>query len=205
VAKAQRMGAETSETRSRLLDVTEQIMLDDGYAAVSSRRIAKDAGFTPALVHYYFGTLDDLFLAVLRRRAEQQLARLQRILSSPQPLTALWAMSTDPDGTGLLTELMALANHRKIIRGELAAYAEQFRKVELDALHGHLERHGLDVDEVPPVSVLVLMATVSRGLVLEASLGMESGLAETSALIERFLARLDGAPPSASKRKRATR
>ena len=73
MAKPRRMGTETSETRVRLLDVTERIMIDDGYAAVSSRRIAKDAGVTPALVHYYFGTLDDLFLAVLKRRADQQL------------------------------------------------------------------------------------------------------------------------------------
>ena len=55
-------------------------MLADGYAAVSSRSVAKEAGVTPALVHYYFPTLDDLFLAVLRRRAEQQLARQDRML-----------------------------------------------------------------------------------------------------------------------------
>ena len=60
-----RMGTETSETRFLLLDITEQVMLQDGYAAVSSRRVAKDAGVAPALVHYYFGTLDDLFVAVM--------------------------------------------------------------------------------------------------------------------------------------------
>src|SRR4029453_5420413 len=126
MATPRRMGTETSETRFRLLDITEKVMIEDGYAAVSSRRIAKEAGVTPALVHYYFATLDDLFLEVLRRRAKQQLERQERFLSSDQPLRALWAFSRDQAGTGLLMELMALANHRKSIREELAESAEQF-------------------------------------------------------------------------------
>ena len=62
MATTRRMGTETSETRFRLLDITERVMIEDGYASVSSRRVAKDAGVTPALVHYYFATIDDLFL-----------------------------------------------------------------------------------------------------------------------------------------------
>jgi TetR/AcrR family transcriptional regulator len=58
-----RRGTETSETRSALLDVTEALMLEEGYAAVSSRRIAAEVGVTAALIHYYFRTLDDLFIA----------------------------------------------------------------------------------------------------------------------------------------------
>ncbi len=187
-----RMGTETSETRVRLLDVTERIMIDDGYAAVSSRRIAKDAGVTPALVHYYFGTLDDLFLALLRRRAEQQLARQERRMSAERPLRSIWEVSKDRDGAGLLTELMALANHRKVIRTELAAYAERFRAIQLKALEDHVAALGIDV---PPVVLLVLIAGLSRALVLEASLGMTTGIAETYDVIERFLDRLE-APPA---------
>ena len=98
MATPRRMGTETSETRGRLLDVTEHIMLDDGYAAVSSRRVAKDAGVTAALVHYYFGTLDDLFLAApspaRRSRARTSLRRV--VSSSQQPLRALWEAASDP-------------------------------------------------------------------------------------------------------------
>ncbi len=191
MTKPRRLGTETSGTRSLLLDVTEQIMLDDGYAAVSSRRIAKQAGVTPALVHYYFATLDDLFLAVVRRRAERQLERQKSTLFSPQPLRALWAASTDPAGTGLLLELMALANHRKAIRSELAAHAEQFRKIQLDALAVELERFGFDPAEVPPVSILLALTSIAQTLVLEESIGMETGLAETAAAVERFLARVE--------------
>ena len=193
MSKPRRTGAETSETRARLLDVTEQIMLADGYAAVSSRSIAKEAGVTPALVHYYFPTLDDLFLEVLRRRAEQQLARQARMLASDRPLHALWKQSKDPDGAGLLTELMALANHRKVVRAELAEYAEQFRLVQLKALEDHINERGLDV---PPVTLLVLGAGMARALVLEESLGMMTGIADTYAVIERLLDTIEPPPPT---------
>src|SRR5689334_12917469 len=142
---ARRVGSETSETRARMLDIVEQVMVDDGYAAVSSRRIAKEAGVTPALVHYYFGTLDDLFIAALRRRGDQQRERQQRFLSSPQPLRALWSFLNEQSGTGLLMEFMALANHRKAIRAELARYADEFRALQLDALEGHFATLGIDL------------------------------------------------------------
>ena len=61
--------AATEEKRKRLLDATEELMLKDGYAAVSSRSVAAAVGIQAPLVHYYFPTLDDLFVAVLQRRA----------------------------------------------------------------------------------------------------------------------------------------
>ncbi len=198
------MGTETSETRFLLLDITERIMLQDGYAAVSSRRIAKDAGVTAALVHYYFGTLDDLFLAVLRRRGEQQLERQRRLLAAPQPLHALWSMSTEP-GTALLMEFMALANHRKVIRAELAAYAEKYRKDQLEVLGTHLREVGLDTKAIPPESLAVLIAGVSRVIVMEEALGIKTGLRETRNLVEGLLDRYEGPAeprPRARRRKK---
>jgi AcrR family transcriptional regulator len=192
MATPRRMGTETSETRFLLLDITERVMLEDGYAAVSSRRIAKEAGVTAALVHYYFGTLDDLFLAVLRRRAEQQLERQRRLLSSPQPLRALWRMSSEHAGTALLMEFMALSNHRKVIRAELAAYAEQYRKDQLKALRNHLDEVGIDTKAIPPETLMVIVAGLSRTIVMEEALGIKTGLRETRSLVERLLERYEG-------------
>ncbi len=95
MASNRRIGAEDSETRAALLDATEQLMLEDGYAAVSSRRIAGRAGLKPQLVHYYFRTMDDLFLAAFRRRAEAGLERQVQAIASEQPLRALWALSDE--------------------------------------------------------------------------------------------------------------
>ena len=66
-----RIGTETSKTRAALLDAAEKLMLEEGYAAVTSRHVAAKAGLKPQLVHYYFRTMEDLFLALFRRRAEQ--------------------------------------------------------------------------------------------------------------------------------------
>lgn len=186
-----RIGTESSETRALLLDVTERLMRDEGYAAVSSRRVASEAGVTPALIHYYFPTLDDLFLAVFRRGAEKNLERHARALESPQPLRALWEFSIEPAGTALLTEFMALANHRKSIRAEIAEYAERFRRQQADLLASHLQDYGIDAGDIPPPAALVLISTVSRGIVLEDTLGITTGHAETLDLVERLLRRFE--------------
>ena len=188
-----RIGAEDSATRTALLDAAMRLMLEEGYAAVTSRRVAAKAGLKPQLVHYYFRTMDDLFLALVRRGAEQNLERQARALASPQPLRALWEFSTDAVGTTLTMEFSSLANHRKAIRAELAAYAEQFRQLQREALRNVLEGYGIDPEAFPPDAVLVLITAVSRILVLEDALGMTTGHAEMRALVERCLERYEGA------------
>ena len=64
-----------STARQALIQATAQIMLEEGYAAATSRRVAAKAGVKPALVHYYFPSMDELFLAVLRAGAEINLQR----------------------------------------------------------------------------------------------------------------------------------
>lgn len=195
MATARRMGTETSETRFKILDVTEKVMIEDGYAAVSSRRVAKEVGVTPALIHYYFATLDDLFLEVMRRRGAQQRERLERILNEPQPLHSLWSFSREQAGTSLLLEFMALANHRKSIREELAASAEEFRRIELEVLAERMAGYEIDPDEFPLEAILVTIAALSRTVVMEQALGMHTGLLETDALVERLLERYEGPAP----------
>ena len=98
MTSSRRIGAEDSKTRLALLDAAQRLMLEQGYAAVTSRQVAARAGLKPQLVHYYFRTMDDLFLALFRRGAEQNLERQARALASPQPLRALWSFSTEPAG-----------------------------------------------------------------------------------------------------------
>jgi AcrR family transcriptional regulator len=198
VVATRRLGAETSETRTALLDATEQLMLDSGYAAVSSRRVAAVAGVRPALVHYYFRTMDDLFLAVFRRRAEQGLAQQQRALQSDQPLWALWEVSRDPRGAALTMEFAALANHRPAVRTEITTAAERIRAQQVEVLTGVLADHGVTVDDCPPVVAAVLIAGISVLLAIEqGSLGMASGHDETIAYVEGFLRRVEGERRSA--------
>jgi TetR/AcrR family transcriptional regulator len=186
-----RIGAEDSKSRSALLDAAQTLMLEEGYAAVTSRRVAAKAGLKPQLVHYYFRTMDDLFLALFRRGAERNLERQARALASDQPLRALWAFSREPDGVALTVEFTALANHRKTIRAEIAAYAEQFRRQQAEALTEVFRSYGIDPEQLPPEAMLVLMSSIARFLVMEEALGLTTGHAETLALVERELARFE--------------
>src|SRR5687768_626397 len=101
MASARRIGAPDAKNRGVLIDAAEQLTLEEGYAAVTSRRVAERAGLKPQLVHYYFRTMEELFLAVFRRRAEQGLVVLATALASPQPLWALWRFSNMPEATRL--------------------------------------------------------------------------------------------------------
>ncbi len=198
MASPRRIGAPDAKNRAVLLDAAEQLMLAEGYAAVTSRRVASKAGLKPQLVHYYFRTMDDLFLELFRRRAEEGLRRQAEALTSPQPLWALWRYFTDPAGVALTMEFTSLANHRKAIRAEIAHYAERFRAAQIEALSGFAGRYRLGPQTCPPAVLTVLLTSVSRIIGLEQALGMSTGHAETLALVEQHIRRLDGDPPPAA-------
>jgi TetR/AcrR family transcriptional regulator len=198
VTMSRRIAAPNAKNSSVLLDAAEKLMLEEGYAAVTSRRVAAEAGLKPQLVHYYFRTMDDLFLEVFRRRAKEGIERQTRALASATPLRALWEYSIDSRGTALTMEFIALANHRKVIQTEIARYAEQFRVQQVEAITTALERAGINLESSPlsPVVVSVLMTSLSRVLVMEASLGMSAGQAETAEFVENCLRQLEEAHPN---------
>ncbi len=181
-----------SDTRNQIIAATEQVMLEEGYAAATSRRVAARAGANPALVHYYFPTMDALFLAVFRRGAEANLERQRQAMQSDEPVRALWQQAIDPHGTALLLEFMALANHRKEIRNELAAYGERFREGQLSALTFVLRARGIDPAAVPPVLVSMLLASNARTLIMEADLGITLGHRELEEFTENLVRHLEG-------------
>ena len=168
-------------------------MFEEGYAAVTSRRVAARADLKPQLVHYYFRTMDDLFLSLYRRRADQGLERQARALAAEQPLWALWDLSRDPRGTAMTMEFTALANHRKAIRAEIAASAERYRAEQVLGLASVLGRYGVGPDVMDPVVCSVLLTSVSRVLVIEQeALGTAAGHAETLTYVEELIRRLEG-------------
>jgi AcrR family transcriptional regulator len=186
-----RIGAEDSKTRAQLLDAAELLLLDEGYAAVTSRRVAAKAGLKPQLVHYYFRTMDDLFLEVFRRRAEENVAGAERALAADGSLRALWQLNADPRGAAFTVEFVALANHRKAIRAEIARYAERFRAAQLDAVTCALDRSGITEDQLPPIVALLMMTGLSQVLALEGALGVTAGHDTTLSFIEQAIARVE--------------
>ncbi len=186
-----RIGAEDSKTRAQLVDAAELLLLEEGYAAVTSRRVAASAGLKPQLVHYYFRTMDDLFLAVFRRRAEENLGRVERAIAADGSLRMLWQLNADPRGARFNIEFVALANHRKAIRAEIAHYAERFRSAQLEAVTTALRSLGVGQGELPPIVALLMMTGLSQVLALEDALGVTTGHDITRSFVERAIDRVD--------------
>lgn len=189
-APKKRLGTESSATRAALVDATEQLILDEGYAAVTARRIAERAGIKFQLIYYYFNSLDDLLLEVFQRGTEQNLERMQAALDSEHPLRALWAHCTATPDNRFVIEFMAMALHHEAIRIAICAHAERLRALQVEAIARHLKARGLD-PQIPPVLTSFLIASLSRSLLLEAALGMTSGHKEMEALVEECLQRFD--------------
>ncbi len=194
MASARRIGAPDAKNRVVLLDAAEQLLIEEGYAAVTSRRVAERAGLKPQLVHYYFRTMDDLFLEIFRRYADQGMAAHRLALASPQPLWALWRFGINPDASRLTMEMAALANHRKALRAEMSRYAELFREQQREAFVTALERHRVLPSEVPPVVWSILLTGLSTVVMLGEALGVTAGHAETLELVERYLTLMEGPP-----------
>ena len=196
---SERPKARDSTTRDMLIAATIQIMIEEGYGAATSRRVAAKAGVKPALVHYYFPTMDELYLAVFRQGAAVYLERQQRALASDRPLHAFWDTLIEPKDTRLLLEFMGLGNRRKEIRAEIAAWSERWREMQITALNFIVREHGIDTDEFPPAAVAVVIASIGRTLVLEQGMGTAGGHDEAIALVNRLLDRFEMPTPKARR------
>ncbi|HEY0959652.1 MAG TPA: TetR/AcrR family transcriptional regulator [Novosphingobium sp.] len=185
-----RIGAESSATRALILDATERLIREEGYAGVSTRRVATAAGLKPSLVHYYFPTTDDLFLALSRRGAAESDRMIEAALASEDPVRAMWAYLTDSSRIALAIEFMALANHRKAVRAHLAEHVEEMRQREVEIFSRVLGDRLAGPDGCPPAGLSLVLAGIGRALVMEGGLGVTSGHKEAMAFVEQWLDRL---------------
>ena len=163
-------------------------MLRDGYAAVTSRRVEAEAGLK---LHYHFGTLDDLFVAVFRRRAERNVERLATALASPEPLRAWWELASDPRGTALLVELTAAANHRDALQAEVAKLARDVRRMQMDTLDAILDDYGIDREEFPPALVAAAVQGLALVIVEDQVRGFRTAHEDAAAAMAKLVARLE--------------
>jgi AcrR family transcriptional regulator len=180
-----------ASTRDAILDATEQLMLDEGYAAVTTRKVASVAGLRSNLLYYHFRTLDDLFVAVFQRLEDRYDARFARAIASDRPIRELWKLNVDAASTSLILEFKALATHRKAVRQLISRSARRDRAMHAAALAQILERRGPGPEELPPIVLAVLISSLARTLVTEQALEVADGHAETLEFIEHHLGRLE--------------
>lgn len=199
MASPRRVGAETSATRTALLDGAERLMATDGYAAVTYRNVAASAEVTAGLVQYYFPKLDDLFVAMLERRSQENIDRFLAALDARpgEVLPVVWEFATDDWAATLTAEFMALANHRKAIGGRIFAVTTKIREAQLAALEAAWPDVAPQGWPGSPSALLFAMHAVAKMARLEESVGLTMGHEELLSLVERHL----GIEPAEPKRR----
>src|SRR5687767_11113703 len=151
-------------------------MAREGYAAVTYRAVAAQAGVTSGLVQYYFPSLDDLFKAAIRRRSGQNLQRLAAALEArpEEPLRVLWEYSHEESTAALTVEFLALGNHRKSIAAEIAEVSEEVRRLQIEAVESYAPAGGFDLEGLSPAALLFLVTGIPKLIRLEKGVGLSS-------------------------------
>jgi AcrR family transcriptional regulator len=185
--RPKRIRRDPDTTRKLILDATEAIMVEEGYAAVSSRRIAQEIGINPATIHYYYPTTDDLFVALHRRMTDDQFAGLEAVLGAKNPLVALWEFQSGWSQTALGVEFLALSNHRKNIQGVLAEATNAARERLASAWNNRAATMLGDRLSVPPMVLATMILGVARLLANEERVGITQGHREVREAVDRII------------------
>jgi AcrR family transcriptional regulator len=177
-------------------------MLEEGYAAVTYRKVAAEAGVTAPLVQYYFPSIDSLFLAMLQEHAQPNLERLtEKLEGEENPIRAIWEYTADETTSALMIEFMALGNHKKEIRAEIGEVLRRSRKVELDALSRVKHPEIFGDQELPQPALLFLLSAIPHVMLMESAMDVTVGHAEILDAVERYLTRVEREKRSNSGRR----
>ena len=191
-----RLAPVDSETRARMLDAAEAVLRDEGYAMLTSRRIANRMGVKQQLVFYYFRTMDDLVVDAFRRLAARELERVETALSSERPLHEIWNVCIHTSDARLITEFMALAHRNEALRKEVIAYIEQMRRIHVGALTRASKDGASGLSALAPVAISFLATSAALALTREGAIGVSMGHAEVLELIGQSIAALEPNGPA---------
>lgn len=188
----------SSKSRLALIEAALALLADEGYPAISARRVADKAGLKPQLVHYYFRSMEELVLAVYQRSTAKYFRLHDEALSSAHPLRALWNLNSNLPEVKWLTEYLALSKIYPALREEMRRMGEYFRRLQVAAIEPILAAR--DVDDDPPVdaeTLVVFMSALARSLLFEREVGLSAGHAGALAVMETIFDKFDPLPPPA--------
>jgi AcrR family transcriptional regulator len=173
-----------------LLDAAERLLVDVGYARITTRRVAEEAGVNHGLVHYYFGSNENLMVQALERFTERLIARQRELYTADMPFVEKWRtamrylVSEDVTYEKIWLELQALGWNNPDVRERLARVNAEWRAVLTEAFEEPHRQLGIDV----PLEALVsLVITFNVGIMVERLGGIETGHGELLEWIDQWL------------------
>jgi AcrR family transcriptional regulator len=174
-----------------LLDAAERLLVDVGHARITTRRLAAEAGVNHGLVHYYFGSLENLLLRTLERFTERLTARQRAMYADPDiPFLEKWRramrylVGDDVEYEKLWLELQALAWNHPDLQKRVAKVNDEWRAVLTEAFEEPRRAYGI---EMPLDALVSLVMTFNVGVAVERAQGITMGHRELLAWIDEWL------------------
>jgi AcrR family transcriptional regulator len=197
------------EAVDALLDAAERLLIQQGYAAITTRKLAEEAGVNHGLVHYYFGSMEELMVQVLERFTARLIERQRSMYASDRPFLekwrAAWSYQEEDLSSGyskIWLELQALAWNRPELRARIQQVNEEWRRVLTDAFAPALSGYGFEALSLDAAVALVM--TMAQGYALERLSDVHEGHDALLAEIDAWMrSRANGAKASRSKKERA--
>ena len=194
------------DSRSLLLEAAERLLAREGLAACTTRRVAAEAGLPHGLVHYRFGSVENLLLEVLYREGERLVGRQRAVFEATTPLAERWRSAIgllDEDVTSgharVWHELQGFARAHPAGRRRAAACRLELRRPVAAALERAAEDAGLET--APASAAAALVVNLWDGLSADRLLGVERDHRELLAWIEALVSTVtspvaQGRPPA---------
>ena len=185
-----RKTAARSAAEDALLDAAERLLVDLGYSGITTRRLAEAAGLNHGLVHYYFGSIENLLVRTLERFTERLIERQRTMYAADTPFIEKWRtamrflVEEDVRYEKVWLELQALGWNRPEIREHLAKVDGEWRRVLTEAFAAPHEELGLDI---PLEALIALVVTFNLGIIVERLSGITTGHGELLEWIDRML------------------
>jgi AcrR family transcriptional regulator len=196
ITRSARPEASRQDTEQRFLDAAERLLIHVGYAGITTRRLAEEAGANHGLVHYYFGSMEELFIRVLERFTERLVARQRDMYAADAPFIQKWReamryLDQDRPYQKVWWELQAMAWNRPEYQPRVAEVLNAWCDAMRGAVAQALERYSMADGPLGPDEWVTLIAAFNEGIILERLSGITRGHGELLAAIERWLSGLE--------------
>jgi AcrR family transcriptional regulator len=198
----------TSDARQQatvaLMDAAEDLLYEVGYAGVTTRAVAEAAGVNHGLVHYYFGSMEELLTQTLARFVEQLAQALEGLYADPDLTFAekwrlgsqFWVDEPTSRFPKILLELLAMGWNMPALRTRLTEVHARFRTIFEHHFGQALRDYGLDESGFPLKVIVAAVTSFQLGLIVEGLSGVEEGHAELLDWIQRWIDDLEASSSS---------
>lgn len=169
-----------ASTAQQVLNAAREVLLESGFAALSTRKVAERAGVPLSQIHYHFGSKDQLILSLLRQQDEPLVERQSSMFALDVPLAVRWGRACDYLDDDLesgyvrvLQEMMAAGWSSEDVREAMHEIYDGWTRAHVDVVEG-ARAEGTDFWSFTTPEIVALIQAVFLGAESMLLLGRES-------------------------------